>query len=134
MENIKYVQFTDENHTTVCTVFGSPQDPDVWDNLGEVQDDDLRYLAFINPPPDYLGMARLERNRLLAYATLKINPLQDLVDIGEAEDSDEALLLGWKKYRAAVGNTETKPGWPVTPQWPLPPVELESSSSVEMGQ
>ena len=79
-------------------------------------------------------MARFERNRLLAYATLKINPLQDLVDIGEAEDSDEALLLGWKKYRAAVGNTETKPGWPVTPQWPLPPVELESSSSVEMGQ
>jgi hypothetical protein len=31
-----YVQFTDSGKTAIRVVFAGPQDPDVWDNLGEV--------------------------------------------------------------------------------------------------
>ena len=82
----------------------------------------------VNPPltPDQLLTdSRSERDRLLAYATLRINPLQYAADIDEASDDDVALLKLWKKYSSAVNKTETKPGWPDSPQWPEPPVPLE---------
>lgn len=126
---MKYVQFLDATEAVVIGVFGSPQDPEIYANLGVVEDDDPRYLAYMFPPPNYLALARAERDRLIAYATLKIDPLQDLVDIGESTAEDEALLLLWKKYRAAVGKTETKPGWPENPAWPVPPIPLEAKTS-----
>ena len=43
---MQYVQFSDEKKTEVISVFGSAQDPDVHPHLGEVEDDDPRYLAF----------------------------------------------------------------------------------------
>ena len=81
-----------------------------------------------DPPPSeeqLLSSARAERDRLLTYATLRINPLQYAADIDEASEEDLALLKLWKKYSSAVNKTETKPGWPETPQWPEPPVPLE---------
>ena len=72
-----------------------------------------------------LVVARAERDRLLTYATLRINPLQYAADLDEASDEDLALLKLWKKYSSAVNKTETKPGWPESPQWPDPPVPLE---------
>lgn len=77
--------------------------------------------AHLNPTPDYLALARARRDYLISYATLRINPLQDLVDIDEAEADDIALLKLWKTYRAALGKADTKPGWPENPDWPLPP-------------
>lgn len=76
-------------------------------------------------PDQLLTASRSERDRLLAYATLRINPLQYAADIDEASDDDVALLKLWKKYSSAVNKTETKPGWPDSPQWPEPPVPLE---------
>jgi len=76
-------------------------------------------------PVEVLARARIERDRLLTYATLRINPLQDDVDNDESTSEAAALLTLWKKYRAAVNKTEDKPGWPDTPQWPEPPVPLE---------
>ena len=81
-----------------------------------------------DPPPNaeqLLAAARAERDRLLTYATLRINPLQYAADLDEASDEDLALLKLWKKYSSAVNKTETKPGWPESPQWPDPPVPLE---------
>ena len=127
---MKHVQFSDHTHTAVISVFAGPQDEYYWPNMGVVEDDDPRYLLFLNPPPDYLYLARAERDRLIGYATLRINPLQDLVDLGESEPEDESLLLLWKKYRAALGKVETKPGWPEKPAWPIPPVPLETNKSV----
>ena len=82
----------------------------------------------VEPPPtpaQLLAAARAERDRLLTYATLRINPLQYAADLDEASDEDQALLKLWKKYSSAVNKTETKPGWPESPQWPDPPVPLE---------
>ena len=82
----------------------------------------------VNPPltsEQLLTLARVERDRLLVYATLRINPLQDDVDNDESTPEGVALLKLWKQYRSAVSKTETKPGWPENPQWPDPPVPLE---------
>jgi hypothetical protein len=89
---------------------------------------------FIPPPatpPDpavILAAARAQRDYLIRYATLRIDPLQDAVDL-EEDDADPALLLAWKKYRSALGKVENKPGWPDNPDWPVPPVPLESVTS-----
>lgn len=86
----------------------------------------------VEPPPtpeQLLSAARAERDRLLTYATMRINPLQYASDVDEASDEDLALLKLWKKYSVAVSKTETKPGWPEAPQWPVPPVPLETSSA-----
>ena len=45
-----HVQFADASKSKVVSVFAGPQDPDYFANLGEVADDDPRYLAFIRPP------------------------------------------------------------------------------------
>ncbi|VVO42189.1 hypothetical protein PS712_05983 [Pseudomonas fluorescens] len=47
---IKYVQFVDESRTQIQGEFGNSQDREVYPNQGEVEDDDPRYLEFINPP------------------------------------------------------------------------------------
>lgn len=78
-----------------------------------------------------LTLARVERDRLLVYATLRINPLQDDVDNDESTPEGVVLLKLWKQYRSAVSKTETKPGWPENPQWPVPPVPLETTSSID---
>ena len=47
------VQFSDSTETVIVSVFGGPQDPEYWDNLGVVEDDDSRYIDFkerINTP------------------------------------------------------------------------------------
>ncbi|QXZ11715.1 tail fiber assembly protein [Pseudomonas sp. AO-1] len=122
-----HVMFEDSSESKVIAVFGGPQDPEKtsWENLGEIEEDDDRYLQWLNPPIDNLPSARIERDRLISYSTLKINPLQDSVDIGEATDDDLSLLNKWKKYRSDLGKMETKQGWPDSPQWPVPPVALE---------
>ncbi|GMG89679.1 hypothetical protein Cmtc_08990 [Cupriavidus sp. TKC] len=48
MEKI-YVQFADATEKTIASVFGAPQDPEVYANLGEIDDADPRYLAFAKP-------------------------------------------------------------------------------------
>lgn len=36
----------------VISAFGSPQDPEIWGELIEVEDDDPRYISFITPPTE----------------------------------------------------------------------------------
>ena len=80
-------------------------------------------------PEQILAGARQKRDWLLSYATLRINPLQDDVDNGESTPESEALLKSWKQYRSAVNKTQDKPDWPTNPQWPEPPVPLETATS-----
>lgn len=128
MASIIYVQFESADQTNIKAVFWAPQDPDVWPGVVQLEDDDERYLEFLNPTPTFeqvLASARVKRDRLVSYATLKINPLQDAVDIDEATGEDLVLLNGWKKYRSDLGKAEGRPGWPESTQWPSPPVPLE---------
>lgn len=45
----KHVQFADESQEQIVSVFGCEQDPEVFANLGEVEEDDPRLVAFMAP-------------------------------------------------------------------------------------
>ena len=69
-------------------------------------------------PPMTAVQATAERDRLMAYATTQIAPLQDAVDMEEATPAEVAALTAWKKYRLAVSRTSTSAGWPGAVEWP----------------
>lgn len=76
------------------------------------------------PPPNaeqVLASALALRDKLLAMATLRINPLQDAVDLDDATDADTALLKKWKQYRVAVNRIPDQDGFPNKIDWPLQP-------------
>lgn len=43
---IKYVQFADESRTQIKGEFGNSQNPDVYQNQGEVKENDPRWIDF----------------------------------------------------------------------------------------
>lgn len=47
------VQFADETQESISYYFGSPQDPSVYDNLGEVSLDDQRWRVFYDSMPEF---------------------------------------------------------------------------------
>lgn len=93
--------------------------------VGEEDGERIRLKIIAPSPEDVLSLARAKRDSLIAYATLRIDPLQDDVDLDEATPEGIALLKAWKKYRSEVNKTETRVGWPDSPNWPEPPVALE---------
>ncbi|VVP17308.1 hypothetical protein PS870_03627 [Pseudomonas fluorescens] len=54
-------------------------------------------------------------------AGIRIAPLQDAVDLGDASDGDVASLKLWKQYRVALNRIEQQTGFPVTVDWPVAP-------------
>lgn len=112
---MKYVQFSDESETLVVSVFASVQASDAWPNQGEVEDDDSRYLAYLKslqPSPV------LQRDSLMAVATVAIAPLQDAVDLDEATAAEVTLLKKWKKYRVDLSRLDLSSDpavWPALP-------------------
>jgi Caudovirales tail fibre assembly protein. len=135
--SIVYVRFTDETHTAINGVFGSPQDPEYWDNLGELEDDDPRYLAYMNPPPDYLSInsAALLQATQLAVAqktalTNRISTLNDAIELEMATPEEVAelpvrtlQLKQWKTYAILLGRVTTQSGWYTVVEWPAQPAE-----------
>ncbi len=74
------------------------------------------------PTPEELVIkANSKRDGLLALATLRINPLQDAVDLGDASDADASLLKLWKQYRVAVNRVSSQVGYPGEIDWPNQP-------------
>ncbi|QBP75413.1 hypothetical protein E2K99_10500 [Herbaspirillum huttiense] len=58
------------------------------------------------------------RDQLLQKAGLRIAPLQDAVDLGDATAEEQAKLVAWKQYRVAVNRldiTVNQPAWPALP-------------------
>jgi len=114
------VQFSDSNETKIISVFGSPQDAEVWPNQGEVEDTDQRYLDFVaSLSPSVAEIAAGIRDFLLSEAAVRIAPLQDAVDLGSATEPESAALKQWKEYRVAVNRvdlTQASPNWPAQPQ------------------
>lgn len=64
-------------------------------------------------------MAEVEKSRLLAIATVVIDPLQDAVDLEIATDKEAASLKAWKTYRVMVNRIDVTKApnidWPNTP-------------------
>ncbi|SPA44825.1 conserved hypothetical protein [Cupriavidus taiwanensis] len=47
-----HVQFETSEETRIISYFASPQDAEVWPNIGEVQQDDVRWAAFYDAQPE----------------------------------------------------------------------------------
>ncbi|MFL1501164.1 tail fiber assembly protein [Pseudomonas sp. O64] len=80
-------------------------------------------LANAPTPEQILVGATAQRDNLLAIAAIRIAPLQDTVDLGNATAADEASLKKWKQYRIAVNRVSEQAKYPKTINWPVPPAE-----------
>ena len=58
------------------------------------------------------------RDSLLAQATAAMGPLQDAVDLDDANAEEISLLRLWKQYRVAVNRVDFSVQ---DPAWPMPP-------------
>lgn len=65
-------------------------------------------------------MAASEKAKLLALATIAIDPLQDAADLEIATDKEAASLKAWKTYRVMVNRIDTSKApnidWPKAPE------------------
>jgi len=104
--------------------------PDPQDASKLFPDDETEvYSADIPPDPvalpptleELIVTANSKLDGLLALATLRINPLQDAVDLGDASEADAALLKLWRQYRVAVNRVPTQAGFPGLIDWPNQP-------------
>lgn len=76
------------------------------------------------PPPtaaELTSAALANRDSLLFTAGLRIAPLQDAEDIGDATADDKKLLIAWKTYRVAVNRVSEQADFPKSIDWPVPP-------------
>lgn len=88
---------------------------------------DGRPALYVAPAPTFEQMQTgviLQRDYRLRIATLRIDPLQDAADLGEANDTEAALLILWKKYRVALNRIQDQSGYPESVQWPSSPDTL----------
>lgn len=53
MANIN-VQFSDDTETTVVGFFGSPQDPNFYPNIGEIDSSDPRWKSYYDNQPAWV--------------------------------------------------------------------------------
>lgn len=65
--------------------------------------------------------AMLTRDRLLAIASMRMAPLQDAVDIKDANAAEKSALLKWKQYRIDVNRIAQQSGFPDQLVWPDAP-------------
>lgn len=83
-----------------------------WDGKKWVHDTEAEKTALIT-------LLTQQKDSLLTFATSKIGPLQDAVDLGIATDAETALLLAWKKYRVLINRI--KPDDASDISWPEQP-------------
>lgn len=80
-------------------------------------------LANAPTPEQILVGATAQRDNLLAIAAIRIAPLQDNVDLGNATAADEASLKKWKQYRIALNRVSEQAKYSEAIDWPVPPAE-----------
>lgn len=76
------------------------------------------------PPPtiaELTAEALANRDNLIFTAGLRIAPLQDAEDLGDATADDTKLLKAWKAYRVAVNRVTDQPKFPKVIAWPKLP-------------
>jgi hypothetical protein len=72
-------------------------------------------------PPPTAAEVLVQRDALLALATVRIAPLQDAVDLDEATPAEVAALKAWKQYRVLLNRIEQQSSFPTTVDWPKAP-------------
>jgi Caudovirales tail fibre assembly protein, lambda gpK len=93
---------------------------DVGDTLDETSGDFIR-APQPTPTPPTTADVLAGRDNLLAGAALRMAPLQDAVDLGDASAAEEAALKAWKQYRVALSRIEQQSGFPGSVAWPKAP-------------
>lgn len=100
------------------------QDAYIRPDIEPLSDDELLSIRASQNAQDAAAIAQEVNAKaayLLSVAAVRIYPLQDAVDLREADDEDIDLLIRWKKYRIAVGQIAKKT-WPSTDiDWPSEP-------------
>lgn len=86
----------------------------VWSGSGWVVDAGLA-------AEEAIAKAIFERDSLLALAAVRIAPLADAVDLGDASDEDVISLKKWKQYRVALNRINQQAGYPTQIEWPEEP-------------
>ncbi|WP_308852286.1 tail fiber assembly protein [Pseudomonas entomophila] len=74
-------------------------------------------LAVIDP----LAAAQETLADLRAADDYAITPLQDALEIGEATEQENAVLMAWKRYRVLLSRVPSQPGFPEAIEWPALP-------------
>lgn len=116
---IAYIQFSDETETKIVSVFGGPQDPNVYPNQGEIEDTDQRYLDYFNPPVDIVAVNTATQAALSAAASIAMTPLFVSLQLGDATDAETVKAKAWQQYYRdlnLVDITVADPAWPVLPE------------------
>jgi hypothetical protein len=72
------------------------------------------------PAPKAVDVLAL-RDVYLREAALRVAPLQDAHDLGEATPGEAAELLEWKRYRIDLNRIDQQPGFPAEVEWPTKP-------------
>lgn len=75
-------------------------------------------VPYIPAPNEILASNKLVRDQLLQAATLAIAPLQDAVELDEANTDETDMLTKWKQYRVSVNRVDlsiVSPNWPTSP-------------------
>jgi len=72
-------------------------------------------------PPPTAAQVLAQRDGLLTQAALRMAPLQDAVDLGDATAAEEAVLKAWKQYRVKLMRIEPQEGFPAAVVWPDAP-------------
>ena len=72
-------------------------------------------------PNEILAAVKVERDRLLALAAIRIAPLQDAVELDESTADEVSLLKVWKQYRVALNRIDQQAGFPIEIDWPILP-------------
>lgn len=116
-----FVQFSDDTHTRIVSVFANAQDPEIYPNQGEVEEDDPRYQAFIHPelqPENILKAKQAQKAERLAQASQAMTPFFLALQLGDASDDEALKAKEWQTYYralSAVDVTVQAPAWPEMP-------------------
>lgn len=130
-----YVQL--DSNDKVVAMFSAPQDPEYWPGVVEVEEDDPRYKAFLNPPRDLLvdQLVALQSRTQLSMAQKlalsdRVGTLNDAIELEIATPAEEAELVTrslqlkmWKTYGVLLGRVTSQEGWPALAEWPLQPAD-----------
>lgn len=125
-----YVQFSDPRQERIINAFSSPQDRAVWPNMGEVEDSDPRYVAFLNPGLSneaLAGSARKIRDDLLRNicdtGVLMIRRAIRLETDAARKTALNAKLAEVDQYALALQAVPEQEGFPTNIVWPVAPTE-----------
>lgn len=93
----------------------------VRDGLIEITEEEADELLAPPPPTkeQIIYQAEIKKQKLMAEATVMIDPLQDAVDFDMATDNEIKSLKEWKKYRIMLNRIE--PSLAPDIEWPAKP-------------